>query len=262
MAETKDKAENSEKRPGKAESRKIRIYAATNHYINVSRSFEEVAKAVNVPQATLEKWVKTEEWQTALKFWGFTGQKPRTGRKIKTPPPQVPYTLTERYLLKEAFQSDGGIIRFVTYMGFIDAKVKAVKTYDIELVGTEEPLQKHDVLLAFPKRRMVDLKRGIKRRKEIVKKNHGRIVKRSERPKVPVKAKIGDPVECIMRNGLVITGRNIWISKYNIVLRVGTINGETRGKVALIYKHGLLEFKRIDPESLPMVNPENDWDDE
>ena len=261
MAETKSKAGGSGNRPGKTESRKIRIHTAAKYYINVSRSFEDVAKFVNVPQSTLAKWSKTEEWQVALKFWGFTGQKLRTGRKVKTPPPEVPYTLTERYLLKEAFQADDDIIRFVTYNGFVDAKVEAVETYDIELEGRKEALSKHDILLAFPKSRMADLKRSIKRRKQIAEKNLGHIVKKKERPKVPVRAKIGDPVECVMRNGLVIIGKNVWVSKYNIVIRVGGIKGKARGKVALIYKHGLFKFNRIDPKSLPDI-PEDDWDDE
>lgn len=265
MVETKDKAGNSRNRREKTESRKIRIYTAAKYYINVSRSFEDVAKFVSVQQATLEKWSKTEDWQAALKFWGFTGQKLRTLRKVKTPRPEVPYTLTERYLLKEAFQDDGDIIRFVTYNGLIDANVEGVEVFDIQLAGRAEPLQKHDVLLAFPRSRMAYLKHGIKRRKSIAEKSLGPIVKRSERPQVHVRAKIGDPIECIMRNGLVIAGKNIWISKYNIVLRVGGIEGESRGKVALIYRHGLLEFKRFEPEPSVTVDPEDsndDWDDE
>lgn len=261
MARTKDKAEGSGNRPGKTESRKIKIHTAVSYYINVSRSFEEVAKFVNVTQATLQQWSKTAEWQAALKFWGFTGQKLRTGRKVKTPPPEVPYTLTERYLLVEAFQADGDIIRFVTYNGFVDSEVKSVETYDIVLSNGEK-IHKHDVLFAFPRSKMAGIKRGVIRRKQLADKNLGPILKRSKRPKVPVRAKIGEPIECIMRNGLVITGKNIWVSKYNIVLRVNDTKGEARGKVALIYKHGLLKFKGVDAKSLSTVDTQDDWDDE
>ena len=261
MARTKDTAKDSGNRPGKTESRKIRIHTAASYYINVSRSFEEVAKFVNVPQATLQRWSKTAEWQAALKFWGFTGQKLRTRRKVKTPPPEVPYTLTERYLLIENFQADSDIIRFVTYNGFVDSEVKSVETYHIVL-SNDEKIHKHDVLFAFPKSKMAGIKRGVKRQKQLADKNLGPIVKKDKRPKVSVRAKTGENIECIMRNGLVITGKNIWISKYNIVLRVGYTKGETRGKVALIYKHGLLNFKRVDTKSPSTVNTQDDGDDE
>ena len=264
MAETKDKVGNSENRLGDTESREIKIHAATYHYVNVARSFEQIAKSVNVPQSTLESWSETQEWQDLLKFWGFTGKKPGTRGKVKTPPLEVPHTLTERYLLTEAFQADGDVIRFVTYNGFTDAHVEEVKTYHLVL-SHNQTLNKHNILLAFPKSKMTDLRRDIKRRKKIVNYNLRPIVRRRDRPLVPVRAKVGEPVECIMRNGLVIRGSNLWVSKYNIVLRIGVIEGKTRGKVVLIYRHGLLEFKRFGPKSSATADPKDGkgaWDDE
>lgn len=264
MAQTKGKAGSSENGTGDTESREIKIHAATYHYVKVSRSFEEIAKAVDIPQATIESWSKTAEWQHLLKFWGFTGQKPSTQRKVKMPPPEVPHTLTERYLLKEGFQADGDVIRFVTYNGFMDSNVEEVETYHLVL-SDGQILNKHNILLAFPKSKMADLKRNIKRRKEIADYNLRPIVPKRYSPAVPIRAKIGSPIECIMRNGLVIRGRNLWISKYNIVLRIGDIKGKSRGKVALIYKHGLLKFRRFESKSFVTADPKDgkdDWGDE
>ena len=261
MAEAKDKAGNGENCLGDTESREVKIHAATYHYVKVSRSFEQIAKSVDIPQSTIESWSKTQEWQDLLKLWGFTGKKPGTRGKVKTPPPEVPHTLTERYLLTEAFQADGDVVRFVTYNGFTDAHVEEVKTYDLVL-SHNQILNKHNILLAFPKGKMTDLKRYIKRRKEIANYNLRSIVRRKDRPRIPVRAKVGEPIECIMRNGLVISGSNLWISKYNIVLRIGVIEGKTRGKVVLIYRHGLLEFRRFGPKSSATVDPKDTWDDE
>lgn len=244
-----------------AEHHKIIIYAATNYYINVSQSFLEIAEAVKVPQDVIVKWSKTEMWQEALEFWGFTGQEPPRRRLIKAGPPKVPYTVTERYLLEMAFQADGDDVRFVTYKGFIDSKVESVETYRI-LLADGIILNKHDILFAFPKRKMSALKFGIKRRRKITDLRLPVIVRKTDRPHVPVRAKSGDFVECVMRNGLVITGQNIWTSKYNIVLRVRAIAGDSQGKVVLIYRHALLHFKVLAPKPHPQIDSKDDWDDE
>ena len=110
---------------------------------------------------------------------------------------------------------------------------------------------------------MADVKRGIKRRKEVADLNLRAIVKRGERQQVPVKTKSGDLVKCVMRNGLVITGQNVWSSKYNLVLRVG---GEKwkGGKIILLYKHGLHEggFEVLQSKPARTTDTKDDWDDE
>ena len=263
MAKTKAKKESRQNgTPRQIERCQLKIHTAVNYYYKISQSFEEIAKLVNVPKTTVEDWFKSEDWQAAKHFWRLTGEKPTTRRKAKTPPPEVPHTLTEKYLLEEAFQKDGDNVRFVTYKGFIDAKVETVEIYDIKLQGLNEPLAKHNILFAFPKRKMVDLKRGVKRRKQLADKNLAPIVKRSERPRIPVKAKIGDTIECVMRNGLVISGINIWTSKYNIVLRIGGMKKKARGKVALIYRHGLHEFHLMESNPPDPRNANDDWEDE
>lgn len=263
MAKTKMKKEGGQNdTPRQIERRNIKLHTAVNYYYKISQSFEEIAKVVNVPKATIEDWFKSEDWQEAKNFWSLTGQKPATRRKAKTSPPEVPHTLTEKYLLEKSFQKDGDNVRFVTYKGFIDAKVETVEIYDIKLEGWSAPLAKHDILFAFPRGKMIDLKRGVKRRKQLADKKLEPIVKRNERSRVPVRAKIGDTIECVMRNGLVIRGINVWISKYNIVLRTGGLKGKARGKVALIYRHGLHDFHLIESKPLLRVGSDDDWEDE
>ena len=108
---------------------------------------------------------------------------------------------------------------------------------------------------------MAGVKRGIKRRKEIAALNFRAIVQRGERPHVSVKTKAGDLVECVTRTGLVITGQNVWSSKYNLVLRVG---GEKwkGGKIILLYKHGLYDFKVLQSKPPRVVDTKDDWDEE
>ena len=65
----------------------------------------------------------------------------------------------------------------------------------------------------------------------------------------------GSLVECVMRNGLVVTGENVWISKYNIVLRVG-------GKIVLVYRHDLHDFLVVKESCKRQDISDDDWDDE
>lgn len=249
--------------PRQIERRKIKLHTAVNHYFRVSQSFEEIARAVNVPQTIIEDWFKSEDWQKAVNFWRLTGQKPAASPKGKTPPLKVPHTLTERYLLEKAFQENDDLIRFVTYNGFVDANVETIETYDIKLKGRKNPLPKHNVLLAFPKSSMIVLKARIVRRERIANKKLGPITKKDKKPHITDRVKNGDSIECIMRNGLVIKGTNVWTSKYNIVLRVGGTEDKSRGTGILIYRHGLLKCSVIEPKPNPYVDPNDDkWNDE
>ena len=134
-----------------------------------------------------------------------------------------------------------------------------VEPFDIVLPD-DTVLKKHQRLLAFPKNKMLDVKRGIKRR-GVAKLKLRAIVKRDHRPKFSVKAKCGDLVECVMRNGLVVTRQNIWSSKYNLILRVG---GERwkGGKIVIVYKHGLYRFRILQSKPRRLVDTKDDWDDE
>ena len=238
----------------------LQPYDVAYYFVNFSRYVLDIAREFDISISEVYQLAETDEWRQCLELCGYTGDNIKPiRRRVKMPPAEVPHTLSERYLLTNAFQEEGDI-RFVTYDGFTDTQIKSVETYHIVLPD-DTILKKHDILIAFPKHKMADVKRGIKRRKEVADLNLRAVVKRGERQPVHVKTKSGDLVECVMRNGLVIIGQNIWSSKYNLVLRVG---GEKwkGGKIILLYKHGLREFKVMQSKPQRTVDTNDDWDDE
>ena len=238
-----------------SEAFKLRIHAAAAHFVNVSQGVTDIANAVGVNKDTIFAWAKRPEWKEALEFWKWSGGDPKP-KRIQT---SVPYTLSEVYLIEKAFK-DAGDIRFVTYSGFIDTSVDFVDTYHIMLPGGEI-LKKINILLAFPKIKMRDVKRGIIRRNSIASLNLPPIESRRDRRKVTVDTKPGDIVRCILRNGLVVTGETVWLSKYNLILRVGR-PGNKGGKIVILYRHGLYEFDVLKHRPKRPVKNDDDWDDE
>lgn len=238
----------------------LQPYDVASYFVNFSRYVLDIAREFDISISDIYRLAETDTWRQCLELCGYTGDhiKP-IRRRVKMPSAEVPHTLSEVYLLNNAFQEEGDI-RFVTYDGFTDTQIKSVETYHIVLPD-DTILNKHDILLAFPKNKMADVKRGIKRREAVANLNLRAIVKRGERRHVPVKTKSGDLVECVTRNGLVITGQNVWSSKYNLVLRVG---GEKwkGGKIILAYKHGLYDFKVLQSKPPRVVDTKDDWDDE
>ena len=218
-------------------------YTASSHFVFSSRFAVDIARAVQKTPEEVMEMAKTSQWEEAVRFWGFrdTNITPLVEQRDTTPVP-----LREVFLLEKAFQKYGDV-RFVTYDGFIDTRVKEVARYDIHLAD-DIGIHKHDVILAFPKDNMADVKRGIKSRKSIADLGLKPIRRHSDRPKIEVAARRGAIVECVMRNGLVVVGENIWINRYNIVVRVG---GEKKkgGKVVLLYKHALYGFKMLKNQS-------------
>lgn len=242
--------------------RNVQPGAVAEYFVEDSRYVLDIAREYDMSMSEVYQLAETDTWRLAVEACGYIGENiTPIRRRVKMPPPDVPYTLTEVYLLNNAFQEDGDI-RFVTYDGFIDTRIKSVETYHIVLPD-DTILKKHDILLAFPKDKMQDVKPGIIRIKEIASLNLKAIVKRDKRLHVPAKAKKGDLVECVMRNGLKIIGQNVWSSRYNLVLRVG---GEKwkGGKIVLVYKHGLYEngFKVLQTKPPRPLDGKDDFDDE
>ena len=118
-----------------------------------------------------------------------------------------------------------------------DVKIKNIHPYSFDLAD-DSKIDKIQILLAFPKSRMEHLKKHIKRRGDIAKHKLQPILKRSERPQIDTSAEVGDNIEVIMRDGLIVKGIVIWNSLYTIVLRVGGTKADG-GKVVLLYKHGI-----------------------
>ena len=48
---------------------RFKIFIAAHHYVFISRDIQAVAKAANVFQKRIEKWMKTREWRLCLRFW-------------------------------------------------------------------------------------------------------------------------------------------------------------------------------------------------
>ena len=248
--------EETQARKRNATLQAFHFYFAALHFVHVSQFADDIAKAVNTSPQVIYEWAEEPEWEAALKHLGWQGSKQLETKKHDE---TVPVPLREAFLLKNVFQK-GCDVRFVTYEGLRDARVKNVLTYDIVLQDGRT-LPKLHVILAFPKDRMPDVKKGIKRRRPIAEIGLLPIKKIADRPKVRVFAPLGSLVECLMRDGLVVTGETIWVSRYNIVLRVGGQKGES-GKVVLLYRHALLQFRLLTETNKPQKYDDIDFDAE
>ena len=259
------------------ESDKIKIHTAANLYVKHGQKPENIARTIGIPLLTFKEWCESPAWKEACEFWGFTAEDARPlhkrihePRRETTPPPRLrpprenmtPFPLTEKYLLEQAFQKEGKV-RIITYAKkYKDANVESVGRYELNLTEGN-PLKKLNVLMAYPDVSHDEIKKskGIVRRPSIAEQNLSPIVSKKDRPKVEIRAKIGETIECVLRNGLVVTGRNLWISKYTIVMRAGA-KGKRRGKVVLIYMHGVLEFNVIKDAPKTRKDDDDFFDDE
>ena len=236
---------NPTKKQQKIREHRHRIRRAAHFFVYESKNVSTIAKAFNTTEKEIFTWSKTELWQKVLHEDRYTGaiRSPMWKEQL---PEKIPYALTEKYLLTQAFIAEGDTVRFVTYSGFKDAKIKKIHTYSYDL-DDDSQIDKIEILLAFPKSRMEHLKKHIKRRADIAKYKLKAILERSERPQIDTAAEVGDTIAVILRDGLSFTGIVIWNSRYNVVLRVGGTKTEG-GKVILLYKHGLYEFSVIKTE--------------
>ena len=231
-------------------------FAGSSHFVHQSPVAEDIATALNTTVKNVEELAALPQWEKAVRYWGWKGSIELQKTREKG---RVPFTLQEVYLLTQAFQKDTDV-RLVTYEGIIDARVKDVFKYDIALSDGRK-IQKHDLILAFPKDRMPFVKAGIKRRKSVADLDLKVITRLSEKAKLKLDARIGSVIECVMRNGLVVVGENVWISKYNIVMRVGGRKGHN-GKIILVYRHALHDFRVLKQMPKRDGDYSDDWDDE
>lgn len=231
----------------------FKVFVAATHFVNVSPSAWEISQLVRVTPEEVINYSKTPLWHLLLDYLGWKGD---STPHLHEPLSRIPKYLREDYLILHSFQKTCPV-RFITYDGFTDARVKQVKKFAYLLEDGRE-LKKHDVILAFPQDRMSDVKRGIQVRKSIAVVNLRPIPRRRDRVEVEVGARRGARVECILQNGLVVVGENIWISKYNIVMRVGGAK-KAGGKVILVYRHALLQFQVLKPP--PSDGTSDDFED-
>ena len=101
-------------------------------FMHESKNVSTIAKAFNTTAQEKLAWSKTVIWRKVLYENQYTGA-------IKIPvwkeklPEKIPYSLTEKYLLTKAFVSDGDTVRFITYDGFRDVKIKKIHPYSFDL---------------------------------------------------------------------------------------------------------------------------------
>ena len=241
----------------------IKIFAGAAHFANISPLVTDIARAAKATPEEVRNWVDTSIWKYAVKMYGWTGD-PTPQEELLSENDPVP--LRESFLINKAFQKEkDGRVRFVTYDGFANARVTYVERYYFMLQRGDdkhaERLQKHDVVLAFPEKNMPFVKKGIKRRESITDLDLRPIKRVSEQAKIDVTAPLSSIVECVMRNGLVVTGEYVWNSRYYMVLRVGGPKGKG-GKIIIVYKHALLAFQVIKQRRKRKKRYRDDWDNE
>ena len=153
-------------------------------------------------------------------------------------------TLTERYLLEKAFESP---VLLYTYDGGKRIDVKSVYKYAIHSTKSER-FQKTDVLFAFPASKLDDVKSGIKIQKSIQAQELRTPERIKDRPLIvsdeQLRQDIGRRVRLLMRSGHVLRGALVFVSKFNLFLRIA-------GKMVLVYRHGLLEYEMPENASIP-----------
>lgn len=160
----------------------------------------------------------------------------KSPKKQRFPKNKVQYTKSERYLLTKAYQRKSEV-RLGTYAGTRDVKVKRVDTYELYFSGAP-PLKKIEVLMAFPRSARPVLKEHVKRRSSVASQGMRAIEKIKDRPKVDMTVLVGDRVNIVLRNGLVVKGVCKLNSRYTVLVGVQEVSDPV-----LVYKHGIYEFK-------------------
>ncbi len=134
-------------------------------------------------------------------------------------------------------------VRFVTYTGIRDMSKIRTHDYIIWAIDTNRErvqLAKLDVLFAFPKEKMPDLKPYIKIRKALKAENLQPIKTVADRYHVDdellkqAEANKSN-VNIVTRSGHVLQGLVHHFDKYVLYMRIG-------GQLVIVYRHGLLDF--------------------
>ncbi len=143
-------------------------------------------------------------------------------------------------MLKQHFEQP---VRFVTYTGLKDLSVVRTKPYIIwgkEAKGKTMIVSKLDILFAFPKEKMSDLKPHIKVRAPLKAENLQPIETVAERYSVDDEL-LGQArdnksnVNIVTRAGYVLSGWIQQFDKYVLYMRIGE-------KMVIVYRHGLYDF--------------------
>ena len=146
-------------------------------------------------------------------------------------------TLTEKYNLEEGFTKP---VCLWTYDGaiLVEKEMKVLQ-YDLR-INDGRILKKLEVLFAFSCEEYDDIKEGIRINEKIEAQQHKLIERRKDRPAVVSSERVyirgtGKAVRITLRTGHVLSGHQVYATKYTIILRIND-------KIVLVYKHGILEY--------------------
>ena len=147
---------------------------------------------------------------------------------------------SERKVLTKDFKPP---VRLYTYEGGKTLSVEKVEPYDIHTTEGEV-LRKIHLMFAFPASKFAEVRDSIRIDKTVQAKNLRTSEKVKDRPKVlkgsVLKKAMNQKVRILMRSGHVIRGKQVGVSKYNLLLDI-------YGNPVLIYKHGILSYELSDP---------------
>ena len=140
-------------------------------------------------------------------------------------------------------------VRFITYTGIKDLSKVTTKPYLLRGVDTNRKrtqIAKLQILFAFPKEKMSDLKPYVKIRAPVKAQNLQPLQDPNERLQIDDKLlqqarKDKSNVNIVTRTGHVLNGQIQHFDKYVLYMRIG-------GKVVVVYRHGLFELTIGEPE--------------
>lgn len=148
-------------------------------------------------------------------------------------------TLTEKYILEEGFTKP---VCLWTYDGaLLVEKDMKVLQYDLRIDGGRI-LKKLEVLFTFSLEEYDDIQKAIRVNEKVEAQQHKLIEKRVDRPAVVSSERVyirskDKAVQITMRTGHVLSGQQLYATKYTLILRIND-------KIVLVYKHGILEYER------------------
>ena len=169
---------------------------------------------------------------------------PKTIKRIeallKPPKKKQKSTWEADRLLSEHFAQP---VRFITYTGIKDLSTISMKPYLLrgtDATGKKIQIAKLQILFAFPKEKMPDLKPHVKVRAPLKAQNLQPLEDPNERFRVDDKLlvqaqKDKSTVNLVTRTGHVLDGWIQHFDKYVLYMRIG-------GKVVVVYRHGLFEL--------------------
>lgn len=215
--------------------------------LQVSTSSDILSRIIDAPPETIERIEAL--LQSSLESGSILSPTPQAepSEKQQEPQPKKSQQSKEKSsnwdadrLLNQYFAQP---VRFITYTGIKDLSQVEAKRYllkGLDANGEEIKMAKLQVLFAFPKEKMPDLKPYVKVRTPLKAQNLQLIEDQNERFHVDdellMQAKDNkSTVSVATRAGYVLNGWIQYFDEYVIYMRVGE-------KVVVVYRHGLFEF--------------------